>query len=174
MKTRKYRDDRVLGAVAPCPDCDNLMKATGDLIFDEEMSKWYILYCCPFHDWIIPIGRLREGQLIRMLTKSIDALLLSNHNLIVSEKNLKLYKEDRLLGAIMPCPNEDILMKATGEMLYSEEFNKWYIVFYCPSTDKIELLEDIRNEEIIRVITKDLDPYTLPADELPPRRKQDY
>lgn len=44
---QKIYSERLLGLQKKCPECGNLMTATGNMHYNALMSEWFIEYWCP-------------------------------------------------------------------------------------------------------------------------------
>lgn len=56
-------------------------------------------------------------------------------------------------------------MTATGELEYNEDIEHWVIPFWCPNDEWFVPYWSIELDPLIKELTKDLDPSTLPLKE---------
>ncbi len=72
MKYRAAHIESLKGLTRDCRDCGTEMTATGDLEYDEDLHKWFVLFFCPSHDWLAPTVAADLEPLIQKLTADID------------------------------------------------------------------------------------------------------
>jgi hypothetical protein len=76
--------------------------------------------------------------------------------------NIKIAKDERILGQVRHCPLCRNLITTNGEVYYNEDTESWSAGYWCPYDKEILRIwaEDIA--PILNEITKELDPQTLP------------
>ncbi len=75
---------------------------------------------------------------------------------------IRFVQIESLKGLTWECPDCGNEMTATGELQYHEEIESWVIYFWCPYDDWFVPHWSIKLDPLIKDLTKDLDPATLP------------